>query len=323
MAQKYEEVAMIGNGAYGTVYKARDLQNEGRFVALKRVRIIVNSEEGMPLSTIREIALLKQIDNFSHENIVRLLDVFHTTSPSCPGETHLTLVFEHIEQDLNAYLEHCPQPGLPEWKIKDITHQLLNGIDFLHSHRIVHRDLKPQNILISRTGQVKIADFGLARIYRDAMALTSVVVTLWYRAPEVLLHSSYATAVDIWSIGCIMAELYNRKPLFEGKSEVDQLNRIFSVIGTPPQGDWPANVTLPRSSFSRYAPFSLSELIPEMCESGTHLLKKMLTFSPNKRIVAKQAIQHEYFEEFHDGNKENTQGSSPNISNQKENTSAF
>lgn len=316
MAQKYQEIAEIGNGAYGTVYKARDLQNEGRFVALKRVRI-VNSEEGMPLSTIREIALLKQIDNFCHENIVRLLDVFHTTSPS-RQETHLSLVFEHIEQDLNAYLENCPQPGLPEWKIKDVTHQLLNGIDFLHSHRIVHRDLKPQNILISRTGQVKIADFGLARIYRDAMALTSVVVTLWYRAPEVLLHSSYATAVDIWSIGCIMAELYNRKPLFEGKSDVDQLHKIFSVIGTPPQTDWPMSVSLPRSSFRGYAPFSLAELIPEMCKNGVLLLKKMLAFSPQKRISAIEALQDEYFEEFHDIDKENTRGSCPNIANQRE-----
>ncbi|XP_020632829.1 cyclin-dependent kinase 6-like [Orbicella faveolata] len=317
MAQKYEEVAEIGNGAYGTVYKARDLQNEGRFVALKRVRI-VNSEEGMPLSTIREIALLKQIDNFSHENIVRLLDVFHTTSP-LRQETHLSLVFEHIEQDLSVYLENCPQPGLPEWKIKDITHQLLNGVDFLHSHRIVHRDLKPQNILVSKTGQVKIADFGLARIYRDAMALTSVVVTLWYRAPEVLLHSSYATAVDIWSVGCIMAELYNRKPLFEGKSDVDQLHKIFSIIGTPSQSDWPSSVSLPRSSFPRYVSFSLAELVPEMCSSGTHLLKQMLIFSPQRRIGAIAALQHEYFQEFHDGDKENSQFSSPNVSNKKEN----
>ncbi|KAL9966445.1 hypothetical protein ACROYT_G024519 [Oculina patagonica] len=317
MAQKYEEVAEIGNGAYGTVYKARDLQNEGRFVALKRVRI-VNSEEGMPLSTIREIALLKQIDNFSHENIVRLLDVFHTTSPS-RQETHLSLVFEHIEQDLSVYLENCPQPGLPEWKIKDITHQLLNGVDFLHSHRIVHRDLKPQNILVSKMGQVKIADFGLARIYRDAMALTSVVVTLWYRAPEVLLHSSYATAVDIWSVGCIMAELYNRKPLFEGKSDVDQLHKIFSVIGIPSQSDWPSTVSLPRSSFPKYVAFSLAELIPEMCLSGTHLLKQMLIFSPQRRIGAIEALQHEYFNEFHDGDKENSQCSRLNVSNKKEN----
>lgn len=317
MAQKYEEVAEIGNGAYGTVYKARDLQNEGRFVALKRVRI-VNSEEGMPLSTIREIALLKQIDNFSHENIVRLLDVFHTTSPF-RQETHLSLVFEHIEQDLSVYLENCPQPGLPEWKIKDITHQLLNGVDFLHSHRIVHRDLKPQNILVSKTGQVKIADFGLARIYRDAMALTSVVVTLWYRAPEVLLQSSYATAVDIWSVGCIMAELYNRKPLFEGKSDVDQLHKIFSIIGTPSQNDWPSSVSLSRSSFPRCVPFSLAELIPEMCSSGTHLLKCMLIFSPQRRIGSTEALQHEYFQEFHDGDKENSQFSSPNVSNKKEN----
>lgn len=315
MAKKYEEVAEIGNGAYGIVYKARDLQNEGRFVALKRVRI-VNSEEGMPLSTIREIALLKQIGNFAHKNIVRLLDVFHTTSPS-KMETNLSLVFEHIEQDLNAYIENCPQPGLPEWKAKDITHQLLNGVDFLHSNRIVHRDLKPQNILISVTGQVKIADFGLARVYSNAMALTSVVVTLWYRAPEVLLQSNYATPVDIWSIGCIMAELYNRKPLFEGKSDVDQLHKIFSVTGTPPQSDWPINVSLPWSSFPRLQQCSLPEIIPEIGKSGVKLLKKMLTFNPQKRICAMEALQDEYFEEFLDTDKENSNGSNPNIAKQR------
>lgn len=318
MAKNYEEVAEIGNGAYGIVYKARDLQNEGRFVALKRVRI-VNSEEGMPLSTIREIAFLKQIDNFAHENIVRLLDIFHTTSPS-KMETHLSLVFEHIEQDLNAYIENCPQPGLPEWKTKDITHQLLNGVDFLHSHRIVHRDLKPQNVLISKSGQVKIADFGLARVFSNAMALTSVVVTLWYRSPEVLLQSSYSTPVDIWSIGCIMAELYNRKPLFEGKSDVDQLHKIFSVVGTPARSDWPINVALPWSSFPRLPPFSLSELIPEMGKSGVQLLKRMLTFNPQGRICAMEALQDEYFEEFHDTDKENIRKSCANIGNQRENT---
>jgi len=142
------------------------------------------------------------------------------------------------------------------------------------------------------------------------------VVTLWYRAPEVLLHCSYATAVDIWSIGCIMAELYNRKPLFEGKSDIDQLHKIFSVIGTPPQSDWPANVSLPRSSFPRYPPFSLAELIPEMCESGILLLKQMLTFSPQKRTGAIEALQHEYFKEFDDGDKENTGKSCPNIASQ-------
>ncbi|KAF0313265.1 Cyclin-dependent kinase 6 [Amphibalanus amphitrite] len=157
----------------------------------------------------------------------RLLDICHGQRSEQGNQLILVLVFEHIDQDLSAYLEKCPQPGLSPGLIKSMLYQILAGVDFLHSNRIVHRDLKPQNILVTNGGDVKITDFGLARIYDYQMTLTNVVVTLWYRAPEVLLQSSYATPVDIWSVGCIYAELWRRTALFCGSNETGQLVRIL------------------------------------------------------------------------------------------------
>ncbi|KAK6182669.1 cyclin-dependent kinase 6 [Patella vulgata] len=288
----YEEVAIIGNGAYGTVYKGRDLKNEGQLVAIKKIRI-PNTEEGMPMSAIREISLLKQLEKFEHPNIVRLLDVRH--SQLNETEIRLMLVFEYIDQDLATYLERCPSPGLGPDRIRDLMLQLLNGVDFLHAHRIVHRDLKPQNILITSHGHLKLADFGLARIYSFHMALTSVVVTLWYRAPEVLLQGQYATPVDLWSCGCILAELYNRRPLLCGQSDVEQLKKIFELIGLPSDSDWPDSVSLPRESFKNKPPQPLGKYVPEIDPIGRDLLEKLLCFNQHRRISAREALSHRYF----------------------------
>ncbi|XP_067004111.1 cyclin-dependent kinase 4 [Anabrus simplex] len=290
----YEEVALIGNGAYGTVYKARDLSNNGHIVALKKVRVPL-TEDGVPMSTLREIALLRQLDTLEHPNIVRLLDICHGQRLENEQQLVLFLVFEHLEQDLASYMERCPPPGLGANRVKDIMFQLLCGVDFLHSHRIVHRDLKPQNILVSSTGTIKLADFGLAKTYDFEMRLTSVVVTLWYRSPEILLGLPYATPVDVWSCGCIMAELFRLSPLFCGSSEGDQLDRIFQVIGTPCQEEWPENVSLLWTSFSHHLPVNLRELLPECCLQGHDVLQRMLAFDPMQRISAAEALNHAYF----------------------------
>lgn len=291
---QYEEVSVIGDGAYGTVYKGKDLKNEGYFVAMKQIRI-ESTEDGMPVSAIREIAVLRQLEAYEHPNIVRLLDVRHTQSED--GEIQLKLVFEFVEQDLAKYLEKCPSPGLGPDRIKDLMYQLLNGVDFLHSNRIVHRDLKPQNILISHDGQLKLADFGLARVYGFQMALTQKVVTVWYRAPEVILQAQYATPVDIWSCGCIFAELFNRKPLFCGKSDIDQIFAIFEIRGRPIESDWPECISLPWNSFKPIPPKSVSSYIPEMDSIGMDLFEKLLTFNPHKRIRASEALCHAYFKD--------------------------
>lgn len=177
-------------------------------------------------------------------------------------------------------------------------YQLLRGVDFLHSNRIVHRDLKPHNILVASCGEIKLADFGLARIYEQTQTLTTVVVTLWYRAPEVLLQSSYASPVDLWSCGCIFAELYRRRPLISGQSETDQLSKIFEVIGPPSESEWPAEISLPWHTFAGIRRIPLEVLIPEICPDGKSMLEGMLTFEATKRLTAKEALTHEFFREL-------------------------
>lgn len=290
----YEEINVIGNGAYGTVYKARDTLTD-KIVAIKKVKLAL-TEDGVPMSVLREISLLKQLGKANHPNIVRLLDICH--GQRMDREMVLYLVFEHVDQDLNHYIEKCPPPGLAPERIKDIMWQILSGVDFLHSHRIVHRDLKPQNILVSRDGSVKLADFGLARIYDFSSLLTTVVVTLWYRSPEILLGTTYATPVDIWSCGCILAELYLRRPLFPGQYEIDQLGKIFGILGTPSESEWPANSSVMREAFPVRSSRGLDSLFSEMDGQAQDLLRKMLVFSSDQRISAGKALLHPYFSEF-------------------------
>uniref|UniRef100_A0A8C1XM87 Cyclin-dependent kinase 21 n=1 Tax=Cyprinus carpio TaxID=7962 RepID=A0A8C1XM87_CYPCA len=232
----YEILAEIGQGAYGKVYKARERRGQQRFIAVKRLNIPEEPESGIPQFVIREVALLRKIEHFNHPNIVRLLNV----SAGWQNEKFdLTLVFEYIDQDLTTFLSKASEKGLARDKIKDVMRQLLSGLDFLHTNTVIHRDLKPDNVLVSSRGEVKIADFGLARIYTYHIALTPCVVTLWYRAPEVLLQSSYMSSVDLWSAGCIFAELFLLRPLFRGFTEIQQLQKIFEVIGLPVEEDWP------------------------------------------------------------------------------------
>ncbi|KAL5288899.1 CDK6 family protein [Megaselia abdita] len=218
----YEELNVIGTGAYGIVYRARD--RTGKIVALKKVRVTL-TEDGVPMSTLREISLLKQLNASKHPNVIDLLEV--CSIRECEGQLVVFLVFEHLEQDLSDLIVSLPKSGMSPTTIQRLSIELLTGVDFLHSHRIVHRDLKPQNLLISSQGHLKIADFGLAKTYDFEMKLTSVVVTLWYRAPEVLLQQPYNSLVDIWSAGCIIAEMFSRKALFPGASEGNQLDKIF------------------------------------------------------------------------------------------------
>ena len=206
----------------------------------------------------------------------------------------MTLVFEHVDQDLRTHLDKGPPPGLPVEITKDLMHQFPRGLDFLHANCIVHRDLKPENILVTNGGTVKLAAFGLARIHSYQMALTPMVVTVWYRAPEVLLQSTYATPVDMWSVGCIFTEMFRRKPLFCGNSEADQLGKIFDLIGLPPEDDWTREVSLPQGAFSPRGPRPVQSVVPELEESGAQLLLEMLTFNPHKRISAFQALQQSY-----------------------------
>ncbi|XP_028745546.2 cyclin-dependent kinase 3 [Peromyscus leucopus] len=283
----FQKVEKIGEGTYGVVYKAKNRET-GQLVALKKIRLDVETE-GVPSTAIREISLLKEL---KHPNIVKLLDVVHR-------EKKLYLVFEFLTQDLKKHMDSTPTSGLPLHVVKSYLSQLLQGLNFCHCHRVIHRDLKPQNLLINQFGAIKLADFGLARAFGVPLrTYTHEVVTLWYRAPEILLGSKfYSTAVDVWSIACIFAEMVTGKPLFPGDSEIDQLFRIFRTLGTPSEATWPGVSQLSdyKSSFPKWTRKGLEEIMPRLGPEGKDLLLQLLQYDPSQRISAKTALAHPYF----------------------------
>lgn len=282
---QYEKLEKVGEGTYGIVYKAQD--KDRNVFALKTIRLEAE-DEGIPSTAIREISLLKELQ---HPNIVRLHDVIHT-------ERKLTLVFEFLDQDLKKLLDMC-DGGLDAATTKSFLYQLFRGIAFCHQHRVLHRDLKPQNLLINREGALKLADFGLARAYGiPVRSYTHEVVTLWYRAPDVLMGSrKYSTPVDIWSVGCIFAEMATGRPLLPGSTDADQLQRIFKALGTPSEASWPTITELPdwKPNFTQYEAVPWSTLVPNLDPSGTDLLAQTLQYDPNKRISGNAAMNHENF----------------------------
>ncbi|KAJ2243280.1 Cyclin-dependent kinase catalytic subunit [Coemansia sp. RSA 455] len=289
-SERYLKLDKVGEGTYGVVYKARDLQS-GKIVAMKKIRL-EGDDEGVPSTAIREISLLKELQ---HENIVRLLDIVYSASK-------LYLVFEFLDLDLKKYMDSVGPAGLSPAQVKSYMHQLVKGLAFCHSHRTLHRDLKPQNLLIDQSGMLKIADFGLGRAFGVPLRIyTHEVVTLWYRSPEILMGSRhYSIGMDMWSVGCIFAEMVQRKPLFPGDSEIDELFKIFRILGTPTEEIWPDVTSLPdyKASFPKWQAKSLTSLLPGLDASGIDLLKRMLTYDPALRISAKQALAHPYFNDI-------------------------
>lgn len=187
--------------------------------------------------------------------------------------------------------------------VKSFLYQILRGIAYCHSHRVLHRDLKPQNLLIDRRNNLlKLADFGLARAFGiPVRTFTHEVVTLWYRAPEILLGARhYSTPVDVWSVGCIFAEMVNQKALFPGDSEIDELFKIFRILGTPTKETWPGVASLPdyKSTFPKWPPVDLATVVPTLEPAGIDLLSKMLRLDPSKRITARAALEHDYFRDL-------------------------
>ncbi|EGF84005.1 hypothetical protein BATDEDRAFT_36412 [Batrachochytrium dendrobatidis JAM81] len=285
----YDKMEKIGEGTYGVVYKAKD-KNTGDTVALKKIRL-ETEDEGVPSTAIREISLLKEL---KHPNIVKLLDIVH-------NDTKLYLIFEFLDLDLKKYMDTTMPVGLSPSLVKSYLYQLVNGLLFCHAHRILHRDLKPQNLLIDQHGMLKLADFGLARAFGIPLrTYTHEVVTLWYRSPEILLGSKhYSTAVDIWSVGCIFAEMVIKHPLFPGDSEIDEIFRIFRALGTPTETTWPGFSSLPdyKPNFPTWSPQSMTELVPNLDMDGLDLLQRMLAYDPAARISAKRAMNHPYFKD--------------------------
>ncbi|KAI1610375.1 cyclin-dependent kinase 1 [Exophiala viscosa] len=306
--ENYQKIEKIGEGTYGVVYKARDLSNGGRIVALKKIRLEAE-DEGVPSTAIREISLLKEM---SDPNIVRLFNIVHADGHK------LYLVFEFLDLDLKKYMEALPvsdggrgkalpegstmdmqRLGLGKDMVKKFMAQLVEGVRYCHSHRILHRDLKPQNLLIDKEGNLKLADFGLARAFGVPLrTYTHEVVTLWYRAPEILLGGrQYSTGVDMWSVGAIFAEMCTRKPLFPGDSEIDEIFKIFKLLGTPDETTWPGVTSFPdfKTSFPKWRREATSKIVPNLEPAGLELLDAMLEYDPAHRISAKGACNHPYF----------------------------
>jgi negative regulator of the PHO system len=258
-------------------------------VALKEIHL--DFEEGTPSTAIREISLMKEL---KHDNIVSLHDIIH-------AENKLMLVFEFMDKgDLKRYMHAQGDRGaLDPTTIKLFMQQLLRGIKFCHANRIMHRDLKPQNLLINSKGQLKLADFGLARAFGIPVnTFSNEVVTLWYRAPDVLLGSrTYNTSIDIWSAGCIMAEMFRGHPLFHGTTNEDQLMRIFRIMGTPSERSWPgiSQYTEYKQNFPVYATQDLRVSVPQIDPTGIDLLLRMLQLRPELRISAADALDHPWF----------------------------
>lgn len=229
-----------------------------------------------------------------HENIVGLHDVIHT-------ENKLMLVFDFMDGDLKKYMDTNGDRGAlrPEL-IKSFMYQLLKGIDFCHKNKVLHRDLKPQNLLINHLGQLKLGDFGLARAFGIPVnTFSNEVVTLWYRAPDVLLGSrTYNTSIDIWSAGCIMAEMFTGRPLFPGTTNEDQITRIFRIMGTPTERTWPGISQFPeyKQNFQMYATQDLRQILPMIDPEGLDVLQKMLQVRPELRVSADKALEHRWFD---------------------------
>ena len=285
-SSNYKALEVLGEGTYGKVYKAVEVST-GKFVAIKRTKSD-KLKEGISSINLREICFLKSLKHF---NIVQLKGVVLT-------DKTLDLIFEYMACDLRQYIEYIKTP-VPDTFIKKFLYQILSALHFCHTNRVIHRDLKPQNLLIDSNFNVKLADFGLARNFQIPIRpYTPCVQTLWYRAPEILLGAkSYSTAIDIWSVGCIFAEMVTTSPLFVGSSEIDMIYSIFKVLGTPSEETYPgiSSYQYYNSEFQVWNKITLKDIFPDLCLEGVDLLSRMISLNPINRISAFDALKHVIF----------------------------
>ncbi|KAK7867040.1 hypothetical protein R5R35_005681 [Gryllus longicercus] len=293
--EEFQCLNRIEEGTYGVVYRARD-KRTNEVVALKRLKM-EKEKEGFPITSLREINTLLKAQ---HPNIVTVREIVVGSNMD-----KIFIVMDYVEHDLKSLMEtmkqkkQCFIPG----EVKCLMLQLLRAVAHLHDNWILHRDLKTSNLLLSHKGILKVGDFGLAREYGSPLkGYTPIVVTLWYRAPELLLCTKeYSTPIDMWSVGCIFGEFLSMEALFPGKSEGDQLNRIFKDLGTPNERIWPGYSKLPavqRTQFSEYPVNQLRQRFGTMItELGMDLMNKFLTYDPVQRVTAEDALRHAYFNE--------------------------
>jgi len=327
--EKYKKIKKLGQGASGIVWKAKILnqaerealaaqeddlfeddakrtpQSErkrkrpgnpdarleegqhGDYVAIKKI-MMKNGQDGLCMEAVREIKLLPELQ---HENVTRVLDIFNHGS-------NVSVVLEFMPEDLAQIINDKENIVLSPADVKSYMKMLLSGVAYIHSHWVLHRDLKPANLLIGGGGVLKLADFGLAKVYgspnRD---LTNQTCTLWYRAPELLFGAkAYGAASDMWSVGCIFAELIQRDAIFKGTSELSQLARIFALLGTPTEVNWPGVSTLPNfAAYEATPPRNFREIFHTATDDALDLLSSLLVLDPKQRISAEDALGHPYF----------------------------
>lgn len=284
----YQKLAKVGEGTYAAVFLAKNTKT-GEKVAIKKIKI-ANSGDGMDISAIREVKVLRELQ---HPNVIRLIDCFSSgsTTPS------LNLVLEYLDTDMERLIKDKAIIFAPA-DIKSWMAMLLRGLEYCHCHYFLHRDLKPNNLLISPTGELKIADFGMARELADpGVRMTSLVVTSWYRPLELFFGAKhYSPAIDMWSVGCIMGELLLRVPLFAGQTDIQQITMMCQLLGTPNEKDWPGHKTLPTYMPLEQLPGNpLKQVFPAASPDSIDMLQKLLQYDPVKRISAGDALHHNYF----------------------------
>lgn len=281
----FEELELLGDGAFGVVTKCRDKDSDTE-VAVKKLKAKYSSFEDC--LNEKEVKSLRKI---KHQNVVRLLQVFRE-------QERLFLVFELLGDSLLKTLQQRKKP-FDDDEVRDIIGQVLEGLAVIHKQGFFHRDLKPENLLWGPNNVLKIADFGLAREIRSRPPYTEYVSTRWYRAPEVILrHLFYNSPVDLWAVGCIMAELYTLNPIFQGTSEADQLFKICSVLGPPSSKNWPDGVVLAQKmnlKLPTNPPRDLKTLIPNASADAIDLMQRLFSYNPLNRPSALQALSHAFF----------------------------
>ncbi|KAI0053539.1 Pkinase-domain-containing protein [Auriscalpium vulgare] len=287
----YSIVSQVGEGTFGKVYKARNTTN-GLNVALKRIRMEAE-RDGFPVTAMREIKLLQSL---RHDNVVRLYEMMVSN-----GSVYM--VFEYMDHDLTGILS---QSGFSftDAHLKSLCRQMLAGLAYLHHKGVIHRDIKGSNILLNNRGELKLADFGLARFYqkRRRSDYTNRVITLWYRPPELLFGTTvYGPEVDMWSAGCIMLELFTKRPVFQGNDEIHQLEFIFKILGTPTAERWPSVAELPWYELVKpkeEIPNHFREMFRKwLSPAALDLADQLLAFDPTRRATAVQALEAAYFKE--------------------------
>lgn len=300
----FKKKHQLGQGTYGTVNMGED-KDTGEIVALKRINT-EQEENGFPITAIREVKILKALN---HPNIVKLKEIV-TSKENDEIPKNVFMVFEYLEYDLTGILE-TPEIRFSQDHIKSWSQQLLSGVHYMHTNKIIHRDLKASNLLINKKGELKIADWGLARSWNSEMKrLTNRVITLWYRPPELLLGAiQYDTKIDMWSVGCIIAEMFRRSGFLKGSNEAVQLDLIFRTCGHPTLDKWPdIHKMCPlwkkfeTEANDNFIPRRIREALKShlqypkwMTEKAKDLIDNLMILNPDDRWSAFQALDADYF----------------------------